>query len=194
MKQNIQKILEEYKSKYNRLELDLACGSSKKEDSIGVDISDEIGVDIIWDLNQYPWPFEDNSIDSIHCSHYVEHIPHNINNGDKRDGLIQFMNELYRILKPEGKVTIIAPYYTSIRAYGDPTHQRFICDWTFLYYNKEWRDSNKLSHYGIIANFDSIINYHISEEMSLRSEQVRNKAFMENWNAVDDIMVELTKI
>lgn len=190
----IQKILQESKDKTGSIKLDLACGSSKREDGyIGVDISEDTTADIIWDLNQYPWPFEDNSIDEIYCSNYVEHIPHDIQNGSKLDGLIQFMNECYRILKPDGKMTILAPYYTSMRAYGDPTHVRFICDFTFYYYNKEWRDSNKLSHYGITTDFDAIINYHVNDEMALRSETVRNKAFQEDWNAIDDIMVELTK-
>lgn len=191
----VKDIISSYKEKYGKIKLDLASGDRKQgEDFIGVDISDIIGVDIVQDLNQYPWPFEDSSIDEIHCAHYMEHIPHDIQNGNKVDGLFQFINEVYRIMKPGAKMNIVCPYYTSVRAFGDPTHCRSICDWTFYYFNKAWRDTNKLSHYGVIANFDSIISYHISEDMSLRSEQVRNKAFIENWNAVEDIMVEMTKI
>jgi len=188
-------ILKSYKDKYNKIKLDLACGGSEKngEDYIGVDISDELETDITLDLNQYPWPFENDSIDEIFCRNYIEHIPHDLNNGNKLDGLIQFMNELYRILKPSGKAVIIAPYCTSIRAYGDPTHLRFISDWTFYYYNKSWRELNKLGHMGITTNFDIIYSYNISEEMSLRSEVVRNKAFLENWNAIDEIIVDLIK-
>jgi predicted SAM-dependent methyltransferase len=174
--------------------VDLACGQNKKgEDWIGVDISKNSCVDIVHDLNKYPWPFEDNSVDEIHCSHYVEHIPHDIESEDKRDGLIQFMDEVYRILKPGGKMTIIAPYYTSIRAFGDPTHRRFICDWTFYYYSKEWRDNNKLDHYGIKSDFDITLEYYITNELTLKSEEIRNRAFKHDWNAIDDIIAKLIK-
>jgi len=178
----------------NMIKVDLACGHNKcGEDWIGVDKVVTPDVNIVHNLNIYPWPFEDNSVDEVNCSHYIEHIPHDVNNGKDLDGLIQFMNELYRILKPGGKATITAPYYTSIRTYGDPTHCRAICDWTFLYYNTEWRKANKLEHMGITCDFDATYDYYISEEMSLRAETVRNKAFTENWNAVNDIITKLVK-
>jgi hypothetical protein len=109
------------------------------------------------------------------------------------------MNELYRILKPGGTVKITAPYYTSIRFYGDPTHCRPICDWTFYYFNKEWRDENGLSHYGITANFDSHpskcnISYYITNDMTLKSEEVRNNAFKHQWNTIEDIIIDLKKL
>ena len=176
------------------MKLDIACGGSKKgEDWIGVDIANVQGVDIVHDLNQYPWPFEDNSIDEIHCSHYIEHIPHDVKNEDNRDGLIQFMDECYRILKPKGKMKIIAPYYSSMRAYGDPTHVRFISDMTFWYYNKEWRDSNKLSHYNINCDFDIKYSYYITNELTLKAKEVRDEMFKRNLNVIDDIMAELIK-
>ena len=192
------------------LKVDLACGGAKKgEDFVGVDISKCDGVDIIHDLNIYPWPFEDNSVDEVNCSHYIEHIPHdNIKAAlkesnsfyefkdkllESKDGFIQFFNELYRILKEEGRAILIAPYYTSMRAFGDPTHVRYISDFSLLYLNKEWRDLNKLSHYGIECDFDVKYSYHITNEMTLKSDEVRNKAFLNDWNVIDDIIIELIK-
>jgi len=177
-----------------QVKVDLACGNSKKgEDWIGVDYKDVPGVDVVHNLTQYPWPFKDNSVDEIHCSHYIEHIPHDVQGEDKRDGLIQFMDEIYRILKPGGKAVFIAPYYSSMRAFGDPTHVRYISDWTFYYYNKEWRDTNKLDHYGIKCDFDVVMSYYITNDLTLKSKEVRDKLIKENLNAVDDIMAELTK-
>jgi SAM-dependent methyltransferase len=177
------------------MKLDLACGGNKKEGFTGVDISNNPEVDIVYDLNQYPWPFEDNSVDEIYCSHYIEHIPHDINNADSRDGLIQFMDEVYRILKPGAKAIFIAPYYSSERAWGDPTHRRAINDWTFYYYNKQWREEfNNLKHYNINSNFDAKISHFISNELSLKAKEVIDLKTRENLNAVSDIMAELTKI
>ncbi len=193
----------------NKVKIDLACGGNKKEGFKGVDISDLESVDIVHDLNVYPWPFEDDSVDEINCSHYVEHIPHlgvqaalKVSNtfeefkeklSNDKDGYIKFFNELYRILKPEGKATITTPHYMSIRAFGDPTHQRYVGDFSFFYLNKEWRDSNKLGHYGINVDFDMTYSYVIGDELTFKSQEVRAEAFKKEWNAISDIIVELVK-
>ena len=107
----------------NELKLDLACGQNKTEGYFGIDIAPGDKVDAVVDLEQFPWPIESDSAEDIVCSHYVEHTT----------DLIKFMDEVYRILKPGGKIKIIAPYYTSIRCWQDPTHKRAISDATFLY-------------------------------------------------------------
>ena len=192
------------------MKVDLACGNNKKgEDWIGIDIVQTPSVDIVHDLNIYPWPIETESVDEVYCSHYIEHIPHDniksiLNKSNSfeefkellnksKDGFIEFFNELYRILKPNAKVNLLAPYYSSMRAFGDPTHTRYIGDWSFFYLNKEWRENNKLDHYGIECNFDVKYSYYINNELTLKSEEVRNKAFLHDLNVIDDIIVELVK-
>lgn len=195
----------------DKLKLDLACGQSKKgEEWIGVDVADLPGVDLVHDLQKYPWPFEDESVDEIHCSHYIEHIPHDdlrslLEQSDsfeefkkkatteKLDGVIKFINEIYRILKPGAKATIIAPYYMSTRAFGDPTHTRYFGDSSLYYFNEEWRKKNRLEHYGIIADFNMKYSYFVDNEITLKSEPVRTKAFKHDWNTINDIIVELEK-
>jgi len=193
----------------DKIRVDLACGGSKKKGYIGVDIANISDVDIVHDLTMYPYPFEDSSVDEIYCSHYVEHIPHlgiqaalkeSVSFEDfkekllnDKDGFIKFFDEIYRILKPNGKATIIAPHYMSVRAFGDPTHHRYVGDFSFLYLNKGWRDTNKLSHYNINADFDMKYSYYVSNELTLKSEEIRNEAFRTQWNSIDDIIVELTK-
>ena len=103
------------------------------------------------------------------------------------------MDEVYRILKPEGKINIVAPYYKNERAFGDPTHRRYIGDLSFLYWNKEWRDTNKLSHYGILCDFDIKLSYMIDNDLTLKAQELRTEAIKKEWNAVQDIMVEMTK-
>jgi len=193
----------------NELKLDLACGDNKKEGFKGIDIANLPEVDYVVDLQVYPWPIESNSVEEIHCGHYIEHIPHvNIKGVLKesnsfeefkekllqsKDGLIEFFNEVYRILKPGGKATMVAPYYTSERAYGDPTHVRSINDFMCYYLTKDWVKVNKLEHYGIECDFDVKLSYFITNEMTLKSEEIRMKAFQHDWNVIMDIIIELTK-
>lgn len=166
------------------LKLDLGCGGNKREGFIGVDIAKLPSVDIVQDLTKFPWPFKDNSVDEAHCSHYVEHTPN----------LMAFMNEVYRILKPGGQIMIIAPYYNSMRCWQDPTHLRAISEATFLYYNKKWRDDNKLGHYPIACDFDYSYGYNISNpRWQTANEEARNFAIRHYVNVVDDIQAVLVK-
>jgi predicted SAM-dependent methyltransferase len=167
----------------NELKLDLACGQAKQEGYFGLDIAKGEKVDAVVDLEQFPWPIESESAEDIFCSHYIEHTP----------DLIKFMNEVYRILKPGGKIKIIAPYYNSIRCWQDPTHKRAISEATFLYYNKEWRTNNKLDHYPIDCDFDYTYGYDMAVEWANRSEEARNFAIKHYVNIINDLHVVLTK-
>lgn len=164
------------------LKLDLACGDNKAAGFVGVDVVKTPSADIVADLTKR-WPWADASVDEVHCAHYVEHVP----------DLIFFMNELGRVLKEGGKATIVAPYYSSIRAWQDPTHVRAIGETSFLYYNKGWRDGNKLSHYPITCDFDFTYGYALDAFWQTRSDEARAFAIRHYWNVVNDVIVTLTK-
>lgn len=132
------------------LKLDLACGQVCQAGFEGVDIAEVEGVKHVHDLTRLPWPFETSSVDEARASHYLEHL-----DGAQR---IDFMNELWRILKPGAGCLITTPYAWNNRALGDPTHKSMICDWTYYYFNKAWREANKLTHgpyAAIVADFDT---------------------------------------
>lgn len=122
------------------LKLDLGCGPNPREGFAGVDriaFNERIQE---FDLRQ-PWPWADQSVSEVWCSHFVEHLePHE---------RCHFFNELYRILKPnrrengrdvEGFATIVVPHWGSCRAYGDPTHRWPPMGEMFWYYLcEDWR-------------------------------------------------------
>jgi SAM-dependent methyltransferase len=162
--------------------LDVACGSNKMPGFFGVDIGGK-DVDVTWDLEKFPWPFPDNSVDEIVCNHYIEHTK----------DLIAFMNELYRIMVPGGSALIRAPYYNSMRAWQDPTHTRAISEATFLYYNKDWREANKLDHYPIKCDFDYSYGYDFTPDWAMRSEESKAFAVRHYTNVVMDIQAVLIK-
>lgn len=167
--------------KRKKLRLDIACGKNKKRGFVGVDIWD--GADIVTDLERFPWPFEDSSIDEIFCSHYIEHTPN----------LVSFANELYRIMKTGAKAEIIAPYYSSIRAWQDPTHLRAISEATFLYFSKDWRKANRLDHYPLTVDFDCSYGYFIDPYWRGKNKEDLEFAVRHYINVVSDIHVVLIK-
>lgn len=164
------------------LRVSLACGQNKPEGFVGVDIVAGPGVDIVHDLEQFPWPFADDSIDEAQAIHYLEHV----------EDQIGWMNELHRVLKPGAKCFIISPYYTSVRCWQDPTHRRAISEHTFLYYNQEWLRNNRLDHYPIVADFDFEYGYAINQGFLGRSDEAQQFAIQHYVNVVDDIHVTLT--
>ena len=166
------------------IKLDLACGNRKKEGFIGVDIVKIPQVDIVYDLDKFPWDFvKDNSVDEINIYNYLEHVK----------DLMGFMNECYRIMKIGAKMFVSSPYYTSMRSMQDPTHVRPISEATFLYYNKKWREENLLSHYPITADFDYTFGYMMFPEWASRNEEAKAFAIRHYWNVAADIQVALTK-
>jgi hypothetical protein len=185
------------------LKLSLACGDRKPEGFKGVDIAKTDSADYVQDLLQFPWSqFADNSVDEIECSHFVEHIPHG--NG-YNDPFFEFFDEIYRILKPaefdpnnpniplKGFAQIVCPYYSSMRAWQDPTHNRAISEASFLYLNKQWRVDNKLDHYPVSCDFDFTYGYILSPAWQQRNQETQAFAVQSYINAVNDIQVTLVK-
>lgn len=186
------------------IKLDIACGENKREGFLGVDIAPIPQVDIVHNLSNYPWPFEDNSVSEAHCSHYIEHIPMAFwNPGNEYtivmqdhqsvDALCKFWNELYRILTPGGKATIIAPYYSHQRCWQDPTHRRPICDAALYYLSQDWLKMNKLAHYNLTCNFEAVWGYGFEQDLLTRNDEYRQHAVRHFVNAVQDIHITLTK-
>lgn len=115
------------------IRLDIGSGPNPKEGHEGVDQYPFDGkVKHVMDVRKRPWPWKDSSVEEIHCSHFLEHLT-----GLERCG---FLNECYRVLKPDGKMLLIVPHWASCRAYGDPTHQwPPVSEMFFYYLDKTWR-------------------------------------------------------
>lgn len=180
--------------------VELGCGQTKQSPEfftenlnitptkvIGVDIVKCKGVDIVHDLTKFPYPFKDESVDAIFASHFVEHL----------DGIerMKFMDECYRMLKPGGKMRLLHPYYKSVRAVQDPTHKwPPISENSYLYWDKNWRELNKLDHYPIKCNFEFSI-YYLWQDQTVSNKNEETRVFMVDkyWNVVADMMVDLVK-
>lgn len=88
-------------------------------------------VDIAHDFESFPWPLEDNSVHICLGPHVIEHI--------KPWLIIQFFDELWRILKPEGQVALSTPYAGSPGYFGDPTHCCGFNERSFSYFTPDYQ-------------------------------------------------------
>jgi hypothetical protein len=168
------------------IKLDLGCGQNKREGFKGIDFVQRDGVDIVYDLFTFPWPLKDNSVGEAHCSHFFEHVP----------GMLRgkFMDELYRVMVDGAQATFITPYYSSMRAVQDFTHQwPPISETSYLYFNKGWRDANKLDHYPVKCDFDFTYGYAMDQETAQKNQEVQRFAVKHYCNAVMDLQITLTK-
>ena len=115
------------KNSNNKLILDLGCGNKKRDGTVGVDMNTRLKGDINHDLNKFPYPFDDNSVDYIYIDNTLEHL----------DSPLKVMEEIYRILKPGCGVKVIVPYFRSHSAFTDPTHTKFFTTESFTYYDPD---------------------------------------------------------
>jgi predicted SAM-dependent methyltransferase len=163
------------------MKLNLGCGRKKLDGFNGVDISAKVEADIVHDLRQYPWPFEDESVDEILASHFIEHL-----NGIER---MSFFNECWRIMKTGATMKCITPGAFTNRYYQDPTHAfpPVVAEF-YLYLNKKQREDALLDHYPITCNF----SFEARNELYPNS----NIDFAEKHliNSVYDLHVTLTKL
>ncbi len=68
--------------------------------------------DIELDLNAFPYPFDDESFDEVRIFHVLEHLKFPL----------KVMEEVWRILKPNGIVRIKVPYWKIFSIFMNPFH------------------------------------------------------------------------
>lgn len=123
---DIKKILRE---NAQGIKLDIGCGDNKQKGFVGMDVRKLPGVDIVHDVEKFPWPLPDGCVSFALASHLVEHInPHG-------GVFIDFMNEVWRVMKREGQLWIATPYAGSRGYWRDPTHCNPCNEETWMYFD-----------------------------------------------------------
>lgn len=169
------------------LRIDLGCGTRKREGFVGVDVRPFEGVDVVMDAGADRWPWNDSTVDEAHASHVVEHLT--------PAQRIHFVNELYRVLKPGARATLIAPHWCSTRAYGDLTHVwPPVCEMWFFYLNAEWRKVNAPHCDAYTCDFAPTWGYTLHPVMTQgRSQDFVNFATSAYKEVCQDIQATLVK-
>lgn len=126
----------------SQVNISLGGSSIESKNYINVDIKPGLDVDIVHDLEIYPWPFPDECADLLVASHIVEHI------NPVKFGFINWMNEAWRILKVGGQMLVATPYAGSMGYWQDPTHVHGFNEVSFYYFDPEQQiDGKELYHY-----------------------------------------------
>lgn len=166
-----------------KLKLDLGCGLTPRKGFVGVDLY--TGPRKV-DLFDFPWPWADDSVDDVWCSHFIEHMP--------RGSWVPFVDELWRILKPGASATILHPNLKSARAFQDPTHQDFIPVERWFYVQRPWREANGLDHPPYpTCDFDVVAGAAFAPEFAGRTDEAVAQAAAYQWDVALDLQVTLTK-
>jgi predicted SAM-dependent methyltransferase len=95
-------------------------------------------IDVVWNLEELPLPFEKNKFDEIWASHVIEHVP--------RDKFDKLMEEIHRILRNGGKVKIRVPFFAFFAAFH-VDHKNFFTHNSFNKYEPKHplHDEKKVS-------------------------------------------------
>jgi SAM-dependent methyltransferase len=177
------------------VKIDLGCGSNKREGFTGVDQYAMPGVDVLCDLGKDPWPWDTDSVDEAHCSHFLEHLT-NFNGKWER---VHFFNELHRVLKPGASCTLVIPHWNSNRFYGDPTHCEPFSEMGFYYLSKEWRAGSaphadvQWNPQGYACDFECTWGYSMHQALMARSPDHQQYALGWFKEAAQDIHANLKK-
>ena len=103
-------------------------------------------------------PFKDCSIDAVYSSHVLEHI-------DRQD-VPRFLNEIFRVLKPQGIIRIVVPNFS------------YLCSEYIKNYNKCFECNNsRILHDNFVAD---IIEQSVRRECSGTSKQKKFPRKIEN--------------
>jgi SAM-dependent methyltransferase len=122
------------------MELLIGCGSNREKkiawkgkekwtNLVTLDINPDHKPDVVWDLNDIPLPFDDNTADEIFAFEILEHL------GKQGDFWFFFSQwaDFWRILKPDGIFFGTVPHWQSVWAWADPSHTRVIPPESFTF-------------------------------------------------------------
>ena len=121
------------------MRLNLGCGHDKRQGYVNVDSAPACQPDEVVDLEHFPWPWADDSVDAVLLKHVLEHL-----GADSRTYL-RIIQELWRVCRHGAELTITVPHPRHDHFLNDPTHVRPITPQGLELFsqkrNREWHES-----------------------------------------------------
>lgn len=113
--------------------LNLGCGVKRLSDALNVDLRAVCEPDLVWDLDEAPYPLPSDHYEAIYAHDVIEHL----------SNPVELVEEAHRLLVPDGLLEITTPHYSCSNAFTDPTHRRQLGYFSFDYFT----DSSQWSFY-----------------------------------------------
>lgn len=99
-----------------KIKLNLGCGRRKLAGYINIDMRAEVEPDKMLDVAKKGLkPWGDNTVDEVRAYDFLEHVP--------PDQVIFVIDEIWRVLKPNGRFEHFTPSTDGRGAWQDPTHR-----------------------------------------------------------------------
>lgn len=110
------------------MKINLGCGRRYLEGWVNCDVVSTVKADRQFDLNRFPYPFDDGVANEILLDNVLEHL----------DDVIKVVEECHRILAVGGRLKIIVPYGKTDWALQDPTHKHFFTEKSMDYFRPDF--------------------------------------------------------
>ncbi|HQW58260.1 MAG TPA: class I SAM-dependent methyltransferase [Gammaproteobacteria bacterium] len=104
--------------------LEIGAGQMKRPGVMSLDLNSLVNPDIVHDLDNMPWPIPDASFDAIYMFSVIEHLLNPL----------KVIEECHRVLKPNGKLFLLTPHFSSTASYTDLTHRWHFSSRSFDYF------------------------------------------------------------
>ena len=88
----------------------------RREGAVNVDISAEVGADVVHDLNCVPWPFDDGQFGQILCATMRSSICYEVP---------RVLEEIHRVSRRGALLCVTVPQFSSANAFTDLTHRHY---------------------------------------------------------------------
>ena len=111
--------------------LNMGCVFKKLNDHWNVDIESKCNPDQVLDLEETPWPYEDNFFDRITADNILEHL------GQNPRHFTNIIKEMYRVSQDKAEWFICVPHHRCDLHWDDYTHVRVLTPKTFKMFDQE---------------------------------------------------------
>ena len=152
------------------MKLNLGCGNKLLKGYVNLDKFNYYKCDVTHDLEKFPYPFKNDSVNEILLSHVLEHI------GQQPDTFINIIKELYRICANNALIIINVPHPRHEDFLSDPTHVRPITVLGLsLFDQKLNRDWQKIGAANSPLGLIHDVNFNIEKYEYLLDENIVSK-------------------
>ena len=117
--------------------MNIGCGNEPLAGWINHELAPLPGVDIVFNLESVPWPFEDGAFSHIQMVNVLEHLTN----------VVTSVEELHRVCEDGAVVTVRVPYWNSPDMITDPTHKSFFNENSFDFFDPGKRHCQERPYY-----------------------------------------------